>query len=108
MRFLVSLLITVSLYAQANFFPLADIRPGMQGTGRTVFNGSRIEEFQVEILGVLENAGPRQSLILAKLSGGPLAATGIRGLLIGAVVIGPEADSLRAAVARYRDAWHQL
>ena len=31
----------------------------MRGTGRTVFTGNRIDEFQVEILGVLDNFGPR-------------------------------------------------
>ena len=77
MRFLASLVMTVSLYAQAGFFPLADVRPGMRGVGKTVFSGDRIEEFQVDILGVLENAGPKQSLILAKLSGGPLETTGV-------------------------------
>ena len=52
--------------------PLADVRPGMQGVGRTVFEGARVDEFGVRILGVLENAvGPRQSLILARLEGGP-------------------------------------
>lgn len=70
----------------------------MHGTGRTVFSGARIEDFQVEILGVLENIGPKESLILAKLSGGPLAETGvlqgmsgspvyIDGKLIGAVAM---------------------
>lgn len=81
------------------FFPLKDIRPGMRGVGRTVFQGNRIEEFQVEILGVIENAAPQQSIILARLSGGPLAQTGILqgmsgspvyidGKLAGAVALG--------------------
>ncbi len=54
----------------------------MDGTGRTVFEGSRVEEFGVHILGVIDNmAGPRQSLILARLAGGPLSETGvIRGM----------------------------
>lgn len=65
------------LWAQTPFMPLAEVRPGMKGTGRTVFSGDRIEEFQVEVLGVLENVGPQQSVILVKLSGGPLAQTGI-------------------------------
>lgn len=71
----------------------------MKGVGKTVFSGSRIEEFQVEILGVLDNIGPKQSLILARLSGGPLAETGvlqgmsgspvyIDGKLVGAVAMG--------------------
>ena len=81
------------------FFPLKDVRPGLHGIGRTVFQGNRIEEFQVEILGVLQNAGPKQSIILAKLSGGPLAEAGvvqgmsgspvfIDGKLVGAVALG--------------------
>jgi hypothetical protein len=66
--------------------------------GRTVFNGSKIEEFQVEILGVLDNIGPKESLILARLSGGPLEHTGVMqgmsgspvyidGKLVGAVAM---------------------
>lgn len=68
----------------------------MPCTGRTVFQGSRVEEFRCEILGVLENVGPNQSVILARLSGGPLEETGVlqgmsgspvyaNGKLIGAV-----------------------
>jgi hypothetical protein len=68
------------------FFPLKDIRPGMRGTGRTVFNGSRVEDFQVEVLGVLENFGPKQSLILARLSGGPLEHTGVMQGMSGSPV----------------------
>src|SRR5580700_6602621 len=65
------------LHAQTAFFPLKDIRPGQHGIGKTIFSGNRIDEFQVEILGVLENIGPKQNLILARLSGGPLAETGV-------------------------------
>ncbi len=67
-------------------FPLKDIRPGQQGVGRTVFSGSKIEEFQVEILGVLENIGPRESIILAKLKGGPLELTGVMQGMSGSPV----------------------
>jgi hypothetical protein len=79
-------------------FPLDEIQPGMKGTGKTVLSGTRIEEFQVEILGVLRNMAPRQSLILARLSGARLEQTGvlagmsgspvyIDGRLIGAVAM---------------------
>jgi hypothetical protein len=74
------------------------VRAGQHAIGKTVFSGSKIEEFQVEILGVLENVGPRQSIILARLSGGPLAETGVMqgmsgspvyidGRLVGAVAL---------------------
>ena len=69
--------LAAALHAQTAFFPLKDVKPGLRGIGKTVFSGNRIDEFQVEILGVLENIGPKQNLILARLSGGPLAETGV-------------------------------
>src|SRR5258707_3460463 len=54
----------------AALFPLEDLRPGMKGVARTVFSGSETQEFGVEILGVLPGfTGPRQSTIIAKLTG---------------------------------------
>ena len=75
-----------ALAAQPSFFPLKDVRAGMHATGRTVFSGDRVEEFQVEILGVLDNFGPRESLILGRLSGGPLEHTGVMEGMSGSPV----------------------
>ncbi|HMM79677.1 MAG TPA: hypothetical protein PKC65_06620 [Pyrinomonadaceae bacterium] len=53
-----------------DLMPLSDVRAGMQGTARTVFSGTKPEEFGVEILGIVPNGiGPRQDLIVGKLSG---------------------------------------
>jgi SpoIVB peptidase S55 len=69
------------------FFPIDDVRPGMVGTGRTVFAGEAIEEFRVNVIGVLRNVlGPRRDLILAKLEGGPLATTGVIAGMSGSPV----------------------
>ena len=66
---------------------IGEIRPGMVGIGRTVFDGTRVEEFTANILGVLENViGTRRSLILAKLQGGPLANTGVIAGMSGSPV----------------------
>jgi hypothetical protein len=92
-------LLPASAAAAVETLPLDQIRPGMVGVGRTVFQGSKIEDFKVTVIGVLENVGPLQSMILAKLEGGPLAETGviagmsgspvfIDGKLIGAVAYG--------------------
>jgi hypothetical protein len=67
--------------------PLSEVRPGMTGVGRTVFEGTRIDEFTVEVIGVLENVlGPGESLILARLEGGPLAKTGVIAGMSGSPV----------------------
>jgi hypothetical protein len=78
--------LATALAAQTGFFPLQDIKPGMRGTGKTVFSGSQVDEFQVEILGVLDNVGPKESLILARLSGGPLEHTGVMAGMSGSPV----------------------
>jgi hypothetical protein len=92
-----SLLAMSALRAATPQMDVADIRPGMVGIGRTVFDGTRVEEFRAHIIGVIENViGTQRNLILAKLEGGPLANTGviagmsgspvyIDGKLIGAV-----------------------
>ena len=59
----------------------------MVGIGRTVFEGDRLDEFKVHILGVLRNViGPRRNLILARLEGGPLANTGVIAGMSGSPV----------------------
>ena len=56
--------------APPQIFPLSEIKEGMRGTARTVFSGTRSEEFQVEILGVIPNwIGPKQDMIVGRLSG---------------------------------------
>src|SRR3989440_161117 len=68
-------------------FALEDLRPGMKGTARTVFAGSEPEEFQLEILGVLDGfTGPRQSTIIARLAGPNVARTGVFAGMSGSPV----------------------
>src|ERR1700741_757894 len=68
-------------------FPLEDIRPGMKGTAKTVFSGTQPEAFGVEILGVLPGLpGPRQSAIIARLSGEKSEKTGVFGGMSGSPV----------------------
>ena len=43
-----------------------DLRRGMKGHGRTVLKGTRVETFQVEVLGVLRHSSPGRDLVLAQ------------------------------------------
>ncbi len=75
---LVAALAAATLPAATPQIGLDEITPGMRGVGITVFDGAVREEFGVEVIGVLANViGPRRSLILARLEGGPLAETGV-------------------------------
>src|SRR5688500_5332594 len=73
--------------AQTTTLPLDEVRPGMVGVGRTVFHGTELEDFKVHVLGVMRNViGPKRSLILARLEGGPLAKTGVIAGMSGSPV----------------------
>jgi hypothetical protein len=59
----------------------------MKGVARTVFSGSEPEEFGVEILGVIPGfPGPRQSAIIARLTGANAERTGVFGGMSGSPV----------------------
>src|SRR5258708_333469 len=55
--------------AGAPMMPLADVKPGMKGEVWTVFKGTQVEPFAVEVTGVIQNAlGPGKSLIVCELT----------------------------------------
>ena len=75
------------------------LSPGMKGYGLSVFKGTRPERFEVEIIGVLHNALPKQDMILIHMSGADLekhkviagmsgSPVYIDGKLIGALAYG--------------------
>lgn len=80
--------------------PLSQVRAGMQGQGLTVVRGTKVEPFDVEVLGVVPNAGPTGDLILVRVGGPLIEETGgiasgmsgspvyVDGRLIGAVSYG--------------------
>jgi hypothetical protein len=80
----------------AGYWAVKDVRPGMKGIGRTVMVGTTLEEFQVEVLGVLRDVSPGRDMILCRLGGCNLEHAGIiqgmsgspiyiEGRLLGAV-----------------------
>jgi len=85
--FLLSFLLFLPEVAlSTNILPISEIYPGMTGIGKTVFSGTEIETFDVEILGVQTGVGPRQDIILARLHGGPLESTGVIAGMSGSPV----------------------
>src|SRR5688572_20805449 len=80
---------------------VAEVKPGMKGYGLTVFRGTTIERFNVEVVGVMPKSNLGQPLVLVRLSGGPITGRGayliqgmsgspvyINGKLLGAFAMG--------------------
>lgn len=67
--------------------PLSEVKPGQIGTVRTVFQGSKIEEFPCEVIGILRNSiGPRKDMILVRLKGPKPEFTGVVAGMSGSPV----------------------
>lgn len=91
---------SLSQYA-GDYFPVSQVKPGMKGYGLTVFKGTKIERFELEVVGVLEQANFGRPLILIKMRGGPITERGaniiagmsgspvyLKGKILGAVAYG--------------------
>ena len=73
--------------SNGGFFPLSQVHRGLVGTAWTVFQGSKPEPMQVEILGVLRGArGPGHDMILAQLHGSKPEYTGVVAGMSGSPV----------------------
>ena len=67
--------------------PVSELHPGMRGVAYTVFQGTKPESMDVEILGVLPNLnGPKSDLILARLHGEKVEYTGVVAGMSGSPV----------------------
>jgi hypothetical protein len=67
-------------------FPLAEVKPGLEGYGLSVFAGFEPERFEVEIIGIWRNLRPGTSYILAELSGHGLEESGVIAGMSGSPV----------------------
>jgi hypothetical protein len=62
---------------RTRFVPLDEVTPGARCVGKTVFSGTAIQDFNLEILGVVRGTSPHGNLIIARAEGDPLEKTGI-------------------------------
>lgn len=104
--------------------PVSEVQRGMRGYGLTVFHGTTIEKFDVEILGVMKRTNTGRDLIMVRIGGGPInnRQTGIisgmsgspvyvKGKLLGAVAYGlafaKEPVGMVTPIADMLEAWDE-
>ncbi len=55
---------------------VTEVKDGQKGYGLTVFKGTKIEKFDVEVISVLHNFNPRHDVVLVRCKGATLEHTG--------------------------------
>jgi hypothetical protein len=68
------------------YMPVSEVQAGMTGIGKTTLQGTEIVEFQVRVLAVLKNSGPKRDLIVVRCSGAGLEESGIVAGMSGSPV----------------------
>src|SRR5881296_823012 len=85
--FVLSFLCAAETPKAVETIPLAQIHAGMHGVAYTVFQGTKPEPMEVEVLGVLKNAnGPKGDIILVRLGGAKAEYTGVVAGMSGSPV----------------------
>src|SRR5208283_359415 len=65
----------------SEYIPVSEVKPGMEGYGLTVFQGTKIERFGVKVIGIIRKALNGRDAILIRLSGEKLGKNNvIRGM----------------------------
>src|ERR1700742_2694156 len=83
--------LSLSIHAQTSkpveTIPVSQIHAGMRGVAYTVFQGTKPESMDVEVLGVLKNTnGPKGDVILVRLHGAKAEYTGVVAGMSGSPV----------------------
>ena len=96
----ISLFMSFALALAVDIMPIDQVKTGMRGIAKTVVEGMRIDEYNVEILGVVKNYGSMGNRILVRVSGAVVDKSGgiaegmsgspvyINGKIVGAVSSG--------------------
>ncbi len=89
----------------SKFMPVDEIRPGMKGVGKTVFEGTRIDEFQIEVLDVSSAPFRLGDIIWVMCSGGLASGRRPRNAFTAQLNSNPIAPTLIIILASLSMLW---
>jgi len=81
-----ALLLSASSAHADDILPFSELKVGMKGEGRSVFQGSEISRFNAEVIGLMENIAPKRNLILVRLDGSGVEKTGVQEGMSGSPI----------------------
>lgn len=71
-----SIPLTIGGRERGDFMFLNEIRPGMEGVGKTIVKGETIENFYIKVVDIIDNPGDLFDFILVRVSGGAITRSG--------------------------------
>src|SRR6185503_12338943 len=79
------------LFDTARHMHVSEVRPGMTGYGLSVFSGTKVERFDVEVIDILRKFNPSYDVVLIRAKGQNLEHTGsVAGMSVSPVFLKDE------------------
>jgi hypothetical protein len=94
-----------SLFDPHRHMRVSEVKPGMKGYGLSVFSGTDIERFDVEVISVLKNFNPRGDVVLIKCRGQNLEHTGAVAGMSGSPIFLKDAEGRERMIGAFAYGW---
>ncbi len=98
----------VTRFDPARHMGIAEVRPGMKGYGLTVYAGSEVKKFNVEVIAIIRNSfGPGQDVILINCIDDYIAHTGPVEGMSGSPIFLTDAAGKDRMIGAFAYGWDQ-
>src|SRR5688500_3696684 len=94
-----------ALFDPARHMRVSEVRPGMKGYGLSVFSGTKIDRFDVEVLSVLHNFNPKYDVVLIKCRGANMELTGAVAGMSGSPVFLKDESGRERMIGAFAYGW---
>src|SRR5688572_1747885 len=92
----------------ARHMRVSEVTPGMKGYGLSVFSGTKIERFEVEVISVLRNFNPKHDVILIRCKGANLEHSGAVSGMSGSPIYLNDGTGRERMVGAFAYGWSLL
>ena len=93
------------LFDPARHMRVDEVREGMKGYGLTVYQGTKIERFDVEVVSILHNFNPKYDVVLIRCTGEKMKLFGPVGGMSGSPVFLKDDQGRERMIGAFAYGW---
>src|SRR5579862_3662020 len=94
-----------TLFDPAKDMHVSEVKMGMTGYGLSVFSGTKIEKFDVEVIDVLHNFNPKYDVVLVRCKGDFLEHTGAIEGMSGSPIYLTDSSGIPRLIGAFAYGW---
>ena len=94
-----------ALFDPARHMRVSEVRAGMSGYGLSVFQGAKIEKFEIEVISILRNFNPQDDVVLIRCKGDFLEHAGSIAGMSGSPIYLHDAQGRDRIIGAFAYGW---